>query len=918
MASNNPNINIQVQAQTEAAVQNMLQLKAAAEATAAGYQRLLSQTNSTAAQVIAANTAMVNAAKQYQAAVMANSNAAAAAGIDAASAGMTKFGHSTAGARTELLVLAHELSQGQFNRFGGSLLVLAERMDLLKLALTPVGLAALGVAAALAVVSIQAIKAESAARALETVTDALTGVGQQSSTSQKDIAALINQLSVLPGVSRDAAVETVANLSRIPAFTADMRVRIAEDSVALAKTLGIELPDAAKKLATALLDPAKATDGLAKEMGLLTVAQEEQIKALQRGGNEQQAMVLLLQALEDRVKGAADNYTPLQQSIGRFKQALADQNGTLADKKPWIDFSSFVDFATARIKNGREELQLFLSFVPAFALAQKLFGKTPAAPTAGKQSASGQIKGAAADNYRAEAAAKKAQDAQIAADNLQDKQTLSENAGFKTRQKQADEMLDKRKAEQAVIARNNDLIKSGTLTEEQKADALAKIKLAQEQIAGIDEQVAKKERVRGPDLTSATVTLLEKEAELQNQLAGGTEKMTTAEKALFDLREGKFDKYSQAQRDEYEVAAKRLLITEKQAKILDDDRASAEALAKLQGQYIQNSAKKDNSQEAVISGQVQEALGSNTSDFATRYAQYVKEQAIKAQLVINNAELDRTLIGLNKTTDHELANIDEQNLKSQMTTDELRNYSELQKVRLDYDNELAKLSPNIIGYEEERTRLLNAQADALSKLASKQDERMKLEEDWQAGIVKGVKEVAEDSTKYATIAHDAFKSAFSTISDTLFNFLQTGKFSFADLATSFKKTIDKMVADALAAKLISSLFGSTGAKGTSGIDASSIAGQVIGGLTGLFKASGGPVTAGQAYIVGERRPEVFVPKVNGTILPNTSGLQGGGAAQAVNINISAVDAQSVRGLFVNDKRFIADLVNSTNRAYNLR
>lgn len=36
---------------------------------------------------------------------------------------------------------------------------------------------------------------------------------------------------------------------------------------------------------------------------------------------------------------------------------------------------------------------------------------------------------------------------------------------------------------------------------------------------------------------------------------------------------------------------------------------------------------------------------------------------------------------------------------------------------------------------------------------------------------------------------------------------------------------------------------------------------------GGFRAMGGPVNAGMAYIVGERRPELFVPHTNGTIMP---------------------------------------------------
>jgi hypothetical protein len=39
------------------------------------------------------------------------------------------------------------------------------------------------------------------------------------------------------------------------------------------------------------------------------------------------------------------------------------------------------------------------------------------------------------------------------------------------------------------------------------------------------------------------------------------------------------------------------------------------------------------------------------------------------------------------------------------------------------------------------------------------------------------------------------------------------------------------------------------------------------------KAAGGPVTAGVPYIVGERRPEVFIPRENGSILPSIGSLR---------------------------------------------
>lgn len=50
-----------------------------------------------------------------------------------------------------------------------------------------------------------------------------------------------------------------------------------------------------------------------------------------------------------------------------------------------------------------------------------------------------------------------------------------------------------------------------------------------------------------------------------------------------------------------------------------------------------------------------------------------------------------------------------------------------------------------------------------------------------------------------------------------------------------------------------------------------------------YRADGGPVDAGKAYVVGERGPERFVPSTNGTILPNGSG---SGAPITINIHVT--------------------------------
>ena len=74
-------------------------------------------------------------------------------------------------------------------------------------------------------------------------------------------------------------------------------------------------------------------------------------------------------------------------------------------------------------------------------------------------------------------------------------------------------------------------------------------------------------------------------------------------------------------------------------------------------------------------------------------------------------------------------------------------------------------------------------------------------------------------------------------------------------------------------------------------------------LTGLFGgtkfgsflgfANGGRPPVGKPSIVGERGPEIFVPRSAGTIIPNNQiGGAGGGIVNNINVNVSAEGMQS--------------------------
>jgi phage-related minor tail protein len=58
------------------------------------------------------------------------------------------------------------------------------------------------------------------------------------------------------------------------------------------------------------------------------------------------------------------------------------------------------------------------------------------------------------------------------------------------------------------------------------------------------------------------------------------------------------------------------------------------------------------------------------------------------------------------------------------------------------------------------------------------------------------------------------------------------------------------------------------------------------------RATGGPVSAGSPYMVGERGPELFMPSGSGTIIPNNQINNMGATTNVTNNYINAIDVKS--------------------------
>ena len=93
--------------------------------------------------------------------------------------------------------------------------------------------------------------------------------------------------------------------------------------------------------------------------------------------------------------------------------------------------------------------------------------------------------------------------------------------------------------------------------------------------------------------------------------------------------------------------------------------------------------------------------------------------------------------------------------------------------------------------------------------------------------------------------------------------------AFDRAGTSLAKTLAKAAADGkvslgeLATAVIQAVDAAGGAGGGGGL--AGALGALLGSAFGGARADGGPVTAGGAYLVGERGPEVFRPASAGTV-----------------------------------------------------
>jgi len=156
----------------------------------------------------------------------------------------------------------------------------------------------------------------------------------------------------------------------------------------------------------------------------------------------------------------------------------------------------------------------------------------------------------------------------------------------------------------------------------------------------------------------------------------------------------------------------------------------------------------------------------------------------------------------------------------------------------------------------------------------------------------GVFDVLEETRR-------AGERAFGGLADAITDFVMTGKFNFKDFANSVIRDLVRIAAQAAITFAIKKALQAFGGP--------------AGGFLAGFLAEGGTAQAGKAYVVGERGPELFVPRSTGTVVPNDAMANTVGGEVNVNFNINAVDAASFDELLLSRKGLIVGTIQQAFR-----
>lgn len=278
---------------------------------------------------------------------------------------------------------------------------------------------------------------------------------------------------------------------------------------------------------------------------------------------------------------------------------------------------------------------------------------------------------------------------------------------------------------------------------------------------------------------------------------------------------------------------------------------------------------------------------------------------IRAQMEVTfGGDMARRQIEQQRALNLALTNEEQRRLEAQFALNE-----QYEKDLYDLKQRYAGREGGIPQFELDRLNAIQlvrkAESDAtLAKKREDEQSSTTFLSGWERAYAEWSRQAA-DTSKFGQQAFQQFQQGTEQV---LAQFVMTGKLKLGDFARSMLQ----MFAQIAARNIFMGLFGAGGPLGAIG----SLFG--VGAVPG--KAEGGPITGGRPYLVGERGPELIVPRSAGTVIPNHKlAMMGNNAGTTqVTYNIQAVDAPSFRQLLARDPEYLYGLTEQTRRSLPVR
>lgn len=288
----------------------------------------------------------------------------------------------TSRVRTEAVVVAHEMVQGRFSRIPATLMVFAEYSDLSAVAMSGLGLAAMGLVAAMVGVSIAMVKGVLEQRDLQ---NALILTGNFAGTTEGSLNAIAHS-AVAMGGSIATAKGIILELASSGKFTANQINAVTTAVVAMEHATG-DGEDSVKRLVNEFKslqveanahsrysdEVTKAVLKLDAQYHFLTTSVLAQIRALEDEGKVKEASALATEAFaketEARAAQIVANLGNIEMGWRHIKEAIGNAWSAMKD---WGKVDSAQARSDVAAKKVEELSKPFTGTDPVYDRAGKL------------------------------------------------------------------------------------------------------------------------------------------------------------------------------------------------------------------------------------------------------------------------------------------------------------------------------------------------------------------------------------------------------------------------------------------------------------------------------------------------------------------------------------------------------------------